>query len=87
MPLGAWKPIRDELGIQPGQILKHPIIKGLGLALLGVTWVACGILSVSGFYIGRFFIGTILALGCVVGGFLFLIFYRKFTILLETQAS
>ena len=86
-PLGFWRPIREELGLRGPTLLRYPILRGLGLALLGVGWIACGILSLSDFYVGRFLVGSILALACLSGAFLFRSLYRRFMAAVEAHTE
>ncbi len=76
-PLGFWKPVETAVG--SGQSMSPTVIlKGLGIAFLGLGWIGCGILALSDFYVGRFEIGSVLALASAGGAFLFLRMYRTF---------
>jgi len=86
-PLGFWRPVREELGLQGATSLRCPILRGLGLAFLGLGWIACGILSLSDFYVGRFLDGFLLALACVGGAFVFRSLYRRFLAAVEAHTE
>lgn len=86
-PFGVWEPIRRTVESAGNPSVRYPILKGLGLALLGVSWVACAILSISDFYIGRFLAACMLAVAGIVGGLLFLVLYRNYMDLLEKQVG
>jgi Na+/proline symporter len=76
-PLGFWRPIREKAGdmANPPRFL---IVKGLVLALLGVAWIALGILSLADFYVGKYAMGSLLLVGSGAGGALFLKLYRQY---------
>ena len=84
-PLGLWGPIRKKLGVNndPGE--KHLILKGLGLALLGVFWIGCAVLALSDIYVGRFAAAGLLAVAGMIGAGLFLVFYRRYMNILEQR--
>jgi small-conductance mechanosensitive channel len=84
-PLGLWGPIRKKLGVNndPGE--KHLILKGLGLALLGVFWIGCAVLALSDIYVGRFAAAGLLAVAGLIGAGLFLVFYRRYMNILEQR--
>lgn len=82
-PLGFWRPIRKRLGLDSASGSPKIIAKGLGLALLGVSWIACGVLALSDCYVGRFTTAAVLFFLSAGGGLLFLRQYRRFMTLLE----
>lgn len=82
-PLGFWEPISRNLGLDSPSGSPRTIIIGLGITLIGVGWVACGVLAFSDYYVGRFATGTVLLAVSISGGLLFLMLYRRFTALLD----
>jgi Na+/proline symporter len=77
-PLGLWGPIRRLTGEREEKGGGSLILLGLGLSLLGIAWVACGVLALSDFYVGRFLTGAVLAAISVFGAFMFLLLYRRY---------
>jgi solute:Na+ symporter, SSS family len=86
-PFGLWGPVRRTVESAGIQVVRFPILKGLGLALLGVSWVGCVILSLSDVYVGRFLAAGFLAVAGIAGGLLFLVLYRKYMDILEKQVA
>jgi Na+/proline symporter len=50
-PMGWWGPIAEQTGIETGGA--SPIVRGLGIALLGAVAVGGGVIGFSGLYVGR----------------------------------
>ena len=50
-PMGWWGPIAAKAGVESGGA--SPIVRGLGIALLGAVAVGGGIIGFSGLYVGR----------------------------------
>ena len=50
-PMGWWGPITAKAGVESGGA--SPIVRGLGIALLGAVAVGGGIIGFSGLYVGR----------------------------------
>jgi Na+/proline symporter len=66
-PMGRWGPIARKAGIKP--LVKFPIFKGMGIAVLGSVMVAAGIVAFSAFYISRWWIASfavIIAVPCAI---------------------
>ena len=62
-PMGWWGPIAQKAGVATGG--GSPIVRGLGIALLGAVAVGGGIIGFSGLYVGRWevaFTGGLVAL-------------------------
>jgi Na+/proline symporter len=62
-PMGWWGPIAQKAGVDTGG--GAPIMRGLGIALLGAVAVGGGVIGFSGLYVGRWevaFIGGLVAL-------------------------
>jgi SSS family solute:Na+ symporter len=81
-PLGRWRPVQLDNGSSFEDSWKI-IAQGFGLALLGVSWIGCGILGLSDFYIGRYHLGTLLMALSGAGGILFFNLYKRYISSLE----
>ena len=75
-PLGWWGPIARRTGVAP--LGWKPILSGMGLALLGATAVAAGVIAFSCAYIARWDVvawGTVLCVVCAVP---FKVYYGRY---------
>ncbi len=86
-PMGFWGPITRKLGLHSPSGSPTVIVKGLGIALIGVSWIACGVLAFSDYYVGRFTAATILLAASASGGLLFLTLYRRYMALLDSHVQ
>jgi small-conductance mechanosensitive channel len=84
-PLGIWGPIRAKIGVKEDTGGGLLILKGLGLAFLGVSWIGCAVLALSDIYVGRFAAAGLLAVAGLIGAGLFLVFYRRYMDILEQR--
>jgi SSS family solute:Na+ symporter len=65
-PMGWWGPIAQQVqGTQPSS---RPIFFGLGIALLGATAIASGVISFSCVYVARWWVAAIAAAVTIVSG-------------------
>lgn len=77
-PLGFWGPIRRQLGIEDTRQDRTLIVKGFGLAILGMAWVGAAVLAISNLYVGQY--GNVVGFGisAVVGGLFFFKGFQRF---------
>jgi solute:Na+ symporter, SSS family len=74
-PMGLWGPVRRAIIEEEGAATLPParlmIAPGLGVAMLGTTWISLGILSLSQLYVGFYSRGILMAVAAVLAAIAF----------------
>ncbi len=83
-PMGWWGPIAEKAGVETGG--GAPIVRGLGIALLGAVAVGGGVIGFSGLYVGRWEVALIGGGVALVLGLLFRGSYVRHLRALEANA-
>ena len=68
-PMGWWGPIAVKAGVESSG--GAPIVRGLGIALLGAVAIGGGIIGFSGLYVGRWEVAVVGGLLALVLGLVF----------------
>ncbi|MDD5766842.1 MAG: hypothetical protein PHW79_11425 [Candidatus Marinimicrobia bacterium] len=84
-PLGFWKPIAEKAGIVPED--RSSILKGFGVAIIGMVAVSLGAMTAFHLYVGRWTASLFLGLGCVAGIIAFRKIYGQFINKMERRLS
>jgi len=80
-PLGKWQPIAEKSNI--GEIKHVSILKGIGVATLGMMAISSGAIMISQIYIGRWFFVLILLPILIILASISIKLYRKYIAKLE----
>lgn len=83
-PMGWWGPIAEKAGVETGGAA--PIVRGLGIALLGAVAIGGGVIGFSGLYVGRWEVALIGGGVALVLGLLFRGSYVRHMRALEADA-
>jgi hypothetical protein len=75
-PMGWWGPIAERAGVASGG--GTPIVRGLGIALLGALAVGGGVIGFSGGYVGRWEVALAGGLVAIVLGLAFMGVYARY---------
>ncbi|HDY87863.1 MAG TPA: hypothetical protein ENH82_07080 [bacterium] len=84
-PMGWWGPIAGSAEIKSAG--NNPIIKGIGIAVLGMTMVSAGIIGFSCLYISRWGVAVICLIVTLISGVLFKLTYKKYMLKLERSVT
>ena len=84
-PMGWWGPIAEQAGVASGG--GTPIVRGLGIALLGAVAVGGGVIGFSGGYVGRWEVALAGGLVAIVLGLVFRGIYAKYMRSLGAEAA
>lgn len=82
-PLGWWGPIARKAGVEP--LGWRPIVRGLGIAVVGAVMVSAGIVALSSLYIGRWGVAGVSAATCLTAGVYFKLAFGRFMAFLGVQ--
>ena len=74
--MGFWGPVAQKAGIATGG--GSPIVRGLGIALLGAVAVGGGIIGFSGMYVGRWEVALMGGLVALLLGVVFKGVYSRY---------
>ena len=84
-PMGWWGPIAEQAGVASGG--GTPIVRGLGIALLGAVAVGGGVIGFSGGYVGRWEVALAGGLVAIVLGLVFRGIYARYMRSLGAEAA
>ena len=84
-PMGWWGPIAEQAGVASGG--GTPIVRGLGIALLGAVAVGGGVIGFSGGYVGRWEVALAGGLVAIVLGLGFRGIYARYMRSLGAEAA
>ncbi len=89
-PMGYWRPVRRAL-IEEGRLPDCPaprlMLPGVAVAAVGFAMIACGVLALSAFYVGRYGVGGMLAAGALVIGVGFKIMFNRYAVRLSAGSE
>lgn len=87
-PMGWWGPVAREAGIDPsadGRAGAGRILRGFGVAVLGLIAIAAGTLAFHTLYLGQWGLVGIMSAVSLVAGLVFLTTYRTYMRRLDVE--